>query len=80
LAIVVGLVTGLGAVVFRDLIGLIYNITFLGIFSFDYDASVFTPAPHWGALIILVPVVAGQIVTSSSPNSLRKRAGTACPR
>jgi hypothetical protein len=43
LAVVVGLVTGLGAVVFRDLIGLIHNVTFLGIFSFDYDASVFTP-------------------------------------
>ena len=63
LAIVVGLVTGLGAVVFRDLIGLIHNITFLGIFSFDYEANVFTPPSPWGALIILVPVVGGQIVT-----------------
>ena len=63
LAIVVGLVTGLGAVVFRDLIGLIHNIAFLGVFSFDYEANVFTPPSPWGALIILVPVVGGQIVT-----------------
>ena len=63
LAVVVGLVTGLGAVAFRDLIGLIHNVTFLGIFSFDYDANVFTPPSPWGALIILVPVVGGQIVT-----------------
>jgi chloride channel protein, CIC family len=63
LAIVVGLVTGLGAVVFRDLIGLIHNITFLGVFSFDYEANVLTPPGPWGALIILVPVVGGQIVT-----------------
>ena len=63
LAIVVGLVTGLGAVVFRDLIGLIHNLTFLGVFSFDYEANVFTPPSPWGALIILVPVVGGQIVT-----------------
>jgi CIC family chloride channel protein len=63
LAIVVGLVTGLGAVVFRDLIGLIHNITFLGVFSFDYEANVFTPPSPWGALIILLPVVGGQIVT-----------------
>jgi chloride channel protein, CIC family len=63
LAIVVGLVTGLGAVVFRDLIGLIHNITFLGVFSFDYDASIFTPPSPWGALIIFVPVLGGQIVT-----------------
>ena len=31
LAVVVGLVTGLGAVVFRDLIGIIHNVMFLGI-------------------------------------------------
>ena len=62
LAIVVGLVTGLGAVVFRDLIGFIHNLTFLGVFSFDYEAN-FTPPSPWGALIILVPVVGGQIVT-----------------
>ena len=63
LAIVVGLVTGLGAVLFRDLIGLIHNIGFLGVFSFDYEANVFTPSSPWGALIILVPVIGGQIVT-----------------
>ena len=63
LAIVVGLVTGLGAVLFRDLIGLIHNIGFLGVFSFDYEANVFTPSGPWGALIILVPVIGGQIVT-----------------
>jgi chloride channel protein, CIC family len=63
LAIVVGLVTGLGAVIFRDLIGLIHNVTFLGVFSFDYEANEFTPPSPWGALIILVPVVGGQIVT-----------------
>jgi chloride channel protein, CIC family len=63
LAIVVGLVTGLGAVVFRDLIGLIHNVTFLGVFSFDYEANEFTPPSPWGALIILVPVIGGQIVT-----------------
>jgi chloride channel protein, CIC family len=63
LAIVVGLVTGLGAVVFRDLIGLIHNVTFLAVFSFDYEANEFTPPSPWGALIILVPVIGGQIVT-----------------
>ena len=63
LAIVVGLVTGLGAVIFRDLIGLIHNVVFLGVLSFDYEANVFTPPSPWGALIILVPVVGGQIVT-----------------
>ena len=63
LAIVVGVITGFGAVVFRALIGLIHNIAFLGSFSFDYDASVFTPPSPWGAFIIAVPVVGGLIVT-----------------
>ena len=63
LAIVVGVITGFGAVVFRALIGLIHNVAFLGSFSFDYDASVFTPPSPWGAFIIAVPVVGGLIVT-----------------
>ena len=63
LAIVVGLVTGLGAVVFRDLIGLIHNITFLGVFSFDYEANVLTPPSPWGALIIFGPAIGAIGVT-----------------
>ena len=63
LAIVVGVITGFGAVVFRALIGLIHNVAFLGTFAINYDASVFTPPSPWGAFIILVPVVGGQIVT-----------------
>ena len=63
LAIVIGVVTGFGAVVFRALIGLFHNVAFLKIFSFAYDASVFTPPSPWGALVILVPVIGGLIVT-----------------
>ncbi len=59
----VGVVAGFGAVVFRALIGLIHNIGFLGLFSFNYDASVFTPPSPWGPLIVLVPVFGGIIVT-----------------
>jgi CIC family chloride channel protein len=40
LAFVVGIVTGLGAVLFRDLIGLIHNAFFLGKFSLHYDANL----------------------------------------
>ena len=63
LAIVVGVITGFGAVAFRALIGLFHNIAFLKLFSFAYDASVFTPASPWGPFIILVPVIGGLIVT-----------------
>src|ERR1700743_3266073 len=63
LAIVVGVVTGFGAVAFRALIGLFHNAAFLRLLSFDYDASVFTPPGPWGPFVILVPVIGGLIVT-----------------
>ncbi|MBS0222711.1 MAG: chloride channel protein [Proteobacteria bacterium] len=63
LALVVGIVTGFGAVGFRDLIGLIHNILFLGQFAVRYDANLFTPPSPWGAFVILVPVVGALAVT-----------------
>ena len=46
LALVVGIVTGLGAVAFRALIACVHNLLFLGHWSFYYDFSVFTPPPR----------------------------------
>jgi CIC family chloride channel protein len=63
LALVVGVVTGFGAVVFRDLIGLIHNVLFLGQFTAHYDANLFTPPSPWGPFIILVPVIGAIAVT-----------------
>jgi chloride channel protein, CIC family len=63
LALVVGMVTGFGAVVFRDLIGFIHNVLFLGQFAIHYDANIFTPPSPWGSFVILVPVIGAVIVT-----------------
>jgi CIC family chloride channel protein len=63
LALIVGCVTGLGAVVFRALIGLVHNLLFLGQLSFVYDSNLFTPPSPWGAWVILVPVIGGIGVT-----------------
>ncbi len=63
LAVLMGIVTGLGAVGFRTLIAVIHNLMFLGELSFYYDANVFTPPSPWGAAIILVPVIGGLVVT-----------------
>jgi CIC family chloride channel protein len=57
LAVLVGLVAGLGAVVFRGLIGLFHNLLFLGQLSVFYDANIHTPPSPWGPLVIFVPVV-----------------------
>lgn len=57
LAVLVGVVAGVGAVLFRALIAFFHNVFFLGKFSFAYDATLHTPASPWGAFVILVPVV-----------------------
>ncbi len=63
LAMIVGIITGFGAVGFRDLIGLVHNAFFLGRYSWTYDSSLFTPFNPWGPYIILVPVIGGILVT-----------------
>jgi CIC family chloride channel protein len=79
LALVVGVVTGIGAVVFRDLIGLIHNFLFLGQVSFHYEANVFTPASPWGPVVILVPVVGAVIVTFLVSNFAPEARGHGVP-
>ena len=57
LSVLVGVVVGLGAVVFRGLIALFHNLLFLGKLSAVYDANIHTPPSPWGSLVILVPVL-----------------------
>jgi CIC family chloride channel protein len=57
LAVLVGIVGGFGAVVFRGLIAFFHNLLFLGNFSFTYNANVHTPGSPWGIFVILIPVV-----------------------
>ena len=78
-AVIVGVITGIGAVFFRALIGLIHNVSFFGVFSIDYDANVFTPPSPWGALIILVPVAGGMIVTFLVQNFAPEARGHGVP-
>jgi CIC family chloride channel protein len=63
LALALGVITGLGAVLFRDLIGAIHNLLFAGHAAVHYDANVFTAPSPWGALVILVPVLGAIGVT-----------------
>jgi chloride channel protein, CIC family len=63
LAFGLGIVTGLGAVLFRDLIGFLHNLMFLGLPAVRYDANLFTPPSPWGAFVILVPVIGAVVVT-----------------
>lgn len=55
LAVLVGIITGFGAIVFRALIGLVHNLFFFGKFNFAYNANIHTAPSHLGVWIIFVP-------------------------
>jgi CIC family chloride channel protein len=57
LSVPVGLVAGLGAVIFRGMIAVFHNLLFLGRLSWSYDANTHTPPSPWGPWVILAPVV-----------------------
>ena len=54
LAILVGIVSGFGAIGFRYLIGFFHNLFFHGALSFHYNSDV-PFLSRWGVLVILVP-------------------------
>lgn len=62
LALLAGVIGGVAAWFFRQLIGLVHNLLFLGIPSFHYDTNLHTAASPWGVWVILVPVVGGLLV------------------
>ncbi|MCB2160355.1 MAG: chloride channel protein, partial [Rhodobacteraceae bacterium] len=62
IAILIGVVTGLGAIALRYLISIVHNLAFLGTFSLDYDANLPTPPAPYGPLVIFAPVVGGLVV------------------
>ncbi len=63
LAILVGIVAGIGAWIFRLLIALSHNLAFYHTFSLNYDANLHSDASPLGAWVILSPV-AGAIVVA----------------
>jgi CIC family chloride channel protein len=79
LALGLGLITGLGAVLFRDLIGFIHNLLFAGHAIVHYDANVFTGPAPWGALVILVPVLGAVGVTFLVTNFAPEAKGHGVP-
>jgi CIC family chloride channel protein len=79
LALGLGLITGLGAVLFRDLIGLVHNLLFAGQATVHYDANIFTAPAPWGPLVILVPVLGAVLVTFLVTNFAPEAKGHGVP-
>jgi chloride channel protein, CIC family len=79
LALGLGVITGLGAVLFRDLIGLVHNLLFAGQAVVHYDANIFTAPAPWGPLVILVPVLGAVLVTFLVSNFAPEAKGHGVP-
>ena len=62
LALVIGVMTGLGAVAFRALIGFVHNALYNGMLSFIYDANVAEAPSRFGDWVFLSPVIGGLLV------------------
>ena len=62
LALVVGVMTGVGAVALRALIGLFHNALYNGTFSIWYDANVSEGPSRFGDFVVLSPILGGLVV------------------
>jgi len=62
LALVVGTMTGCGAVALRALIGFFHNALYNGTFSFLYDANLTEEPSRFGDLVMLSPILGGLVV------------------
>jgi len=62
LALLVGIMTGVGAVALRMLIGLFHNAFYNGTLSFIYDANVTEAPSRFGDFVLLGPIIGGLIV------------------
>src|SRR6202166_1198378 len=62
MALGVGILTGIGAVALRALIGLIHNVMINGVFRIPYDANILEGPSRWGNWVILSPVLGGLLV------------------
>jgi chloride channel protein, CIC family len=79
LAVLVGIIAGFGAIVFRGMIGFVHNLLFLGQFSFFYNANIHTPPSPLGWLVIFVPVFGAIIVVFIVKNFAPEAKGHGVP-
>jgi chloride channel protein, CIC family len=79
LALLVGIVSGFGAVLFRTMIALVHNAAFLGKFSWVYNTLIHTAASPWGWGIIFAPVIGAVIVAFLVKNFAPEAKGHGVP-
>jgi chloride channel protein, CIC family len=62
LALMIGVMTGVGAVAFRALIALVHNAFYNGKLSVIYDANIMEGPSRFGDFVLLSPITGGLIV------------------
>lgn len=75
----VGLMSGIGAVLFRDLIGLVHNLFFFGKLSYFYNASLHAPIVPIALAIIFIPIAGAVLVTFLTENFAPEAKGHGVP-
>lgn len=79
MVVAVGIVAGLGAIVFRQLIGFFHNLLFYGEFSLHYDVLKHAAPSSWGIGVIFVPVIGAVIVAYLVKNFAPEAKGHGVP-
>ncbi len=79
LALCVGICTEVGAATFRALIALFYNLSYLGRWSFHYDANQLDPLSPFGNLVFFSPIIGGLIVVFLVQNFAPEAKGHGVP-
>ena len=78
-SIVLGIFSGLGAVIFRHLITFVHNVVFPGKISIQYSATVHTPESFLGFGVIFAPVAGAWIVAFLVKNDTLDAKGAGVP-
>lgn len=79
LILLVGIVAGIGAIFFRELIGFFHNLLFYGQFSTSYDVLKHAEPSRWGVGIIFVPVIGAIFVAYLVKNFAPEAKGHGVP-
>ena len=80
LALVIGAMTGLGAVAFRALIGFVHNAFYNGKLNFIYDANITEAPSRFGDWVFFSPVIGGLLVVYIVKRLRRRPRDMAFPR
>lgn len=79
LAFIVGIIGGIGAIIFRGMIGFVHNFAFNGKFNELFDANHHTSLSVWGWGVIFMPAIGSVFVTFLTQTFAKEAKGHGVP-